>query len=74
MRIAIALIAGLLAAACSGIEFKPGEVSHARREVPPGPGLLSGSDGEFVVIRQSGDPVGDGLVTEENGSEEPSGP
>ena len=73
MRVVLMLLAGLLAA-CSGIEIKPGEVSHARREVPPGPGLLSGSDGEFVIFRQGREPVEDDAPNEENGTDEPAEP
>lgn len=70
MRVALVLLAGLLVA-CSGIEIKPGEVSHNRREIPPGPGLLSGSDGEFVIYRQGGGPLGGDPANDEDGTEEP---
>ena len=73
MRIALMLLAGLLVA-CSGVEIKPGEVSHARREVPPGPGLLSGSDGKFVIFRQGREPAGSGAVNEENEAGEAAEP
>lgn len=73
MRVALLLLAGLLVA-CSGIEIKPGEVSHARREMPPGPGLLSGSDGEFVIFRQGREPVVDDTANEENRTDEPAEP
>jgi len=51
MRVFATLLAGLLLAACSGVEMKPGDKSHRRQEVPPGPGLLSGEQGEFVIFR-----------------------
>lgn len=51
MRFCSTLLAGLLLAACSGVEMKPGDRSHRRQEVPPGPGLLSGEQGEFVIFR-----------------------
>jgi len=51
MRFCSTLLAGLLLAACSGVEMKPGDRSHRRQEVPPGPGLLSGGEGEFVIYR-----------------------
>ena len=73
MRIALMLVAGLLVA-CSGVEIRPGEVSHARREMPPGPGLLSGSDGKFVIFRQGRDPVGGDAINEENESGEAAEP
>lgn len=41
----------LLLTACSSMEIKPGEKSHARREMAPGAGLLTGSEGEFVIFR-----------------------
>lgn len=53
MRFAAGLIC-LLLMACSGVDMKPGETSRNRREIPPGPGLFSGSDGEFVVFRSTG--------------------
>lgn len=51
MRILITLFAGLLLTACAGVEIKPGEKSHARREIPPGPGVLTGQQGEFTIYR-----------------------
>jgi len=74
MRIALTLLAGLLVAACSGVEIKPGEGSHARREIPPGPGLLSGSDGEFVIFRRGASPVEDGAPGEEADPEDQAVP
>jgi len=50
MRAAAAALACLLLVAC-GVEIKPGERSHARREIPPGPGLFTGQQGEFVIFR-----------------------
>ena len=71
MRAALLLLTGLLVA-CSGVEIKPGETSHARREMPPGPGLFSGEDGEFVIFSQGGAPnTDDG---EDPGAGEPPGP
>ena len=50
MRALMAIaFASLLLTACA--EMKPGSVSHARREIPPGPGLFTGKQGEFVVFR-----------------------
>ncbi len=74
MRIVLALLAALLVVACSGVEIKPGEGSHARREIPPGPGLLSGSDGEFVIFRSGASPVEDGATEEEAGPEDQAVP
>lgn len=67
MRIALLLLTGLIVVACSGVEIKPGEGSHARREMPPGPGLLSGSDGEFLIYRQGALPDEDGSPDEGTG-------
>lgn len=51
MRTGSVLLVCLLLAACSGVEMKPGQKSHARRQIPPGPGILSGPQGEFVIYR-----------------------
>jgi|GEM_PF-1433944 len=56
IRVLAALLAATLLAACAGIEMRPGETSHARRDNPPGPGILSGKDGEFVLFRQEAEP------------------
>ncbi len=56
------LIASLLIAGCAGVDIKPGDLSHARREVPPGAGILTGKQGEFVLFRSS-DASGDGDET-----------
>ena len=56
MRVTAILLLGLLLAGC-GWEIKPGERSHARREIPPGAGLLTGQDGEFVILRVEGEPA-----------------
>ena len=66
MRVVAAALACLLLVAC-GVEIKPGERSHARREIPPGAGLFTGKQGEFVIFRledesEAGEPGG---VTEE---------
>ena len=55
MRTLAAVLAVLLLAACAGVEVKPGTKSHARREIPPGPGILTGPQGEFVLFRLKGD-------------------
>ena len=39
----------LLIAGCAGKPFEPTKID----EIPPGPGLLSGDDGEFVIYRRS---------------------
>ena len=54
MRCVAVVLAGLLLGAC-GLEIKPGERSHARREIPPGAGLLTGKQGEFVIFRLEGE-------------------
>jgi hypothetical protein len=48
--IAIALLLALLAAACEPTRL--GEVSHNRREIPPGPGVLTGEDGVWTIWQQ----------------------
>ena len=55
MRALIAILICTFVAAC-GVEMKPGTKSHARRDIPPGPGVLSGEDGEFVLFRIEDDP------------------
>ena len=59
MRALLPLAICLLTAACAGVEMKPGSKPMARREIPPGPGLLTGSQGEFVIFRVEGDPAGE---------------
>ncbi|MDJ0610962.1 MAG: hypothetical protein QNJ67_18455 [Kiloniellales bacterium] len=56
MRLIPLFLAGLLLAGC-GWEIKPGEGSNARREIPPGAGLLTGDQGEFVIFRVEGEPA-----------------
>jgi len=41
----------LTAVACSDLKMEPGTKSAARRDVPPGAGLLTGPKGEFVIFR-----------------------
>ncbi len=67
MRSLAALLAGLVLAACAGVEIKQGQGSHARRDVAPGPGLFTGEEGEFVLFRVEGDSAEDG----EAGDDEP---
>ncbi len=55
MRALATVLLCLFVVAC-GVEMKPGTKSHARRDIPPGPGVLSGEDGEFVIFRVEGDP------------------
>ena len=55
MRACAAVLACLLVVACAGVEMKQGTKSHARREIPPGPGILTGPQGEFVLFRLEGD-------------------
>ena len=47
-RLAVALSMGLGLAGCAAAPFDYTPVD----EIPPGPGLLSGEDGEFVVYRR----------------------
>ena len=55
MRALTTLLACLLLVACAGVEMKPGTKSHARRDIPPGPGILTGEQGEFVLFRLEGE-------------------
>jgi hypothetical protein len=47
-RLGIALLAGLWLAGCAAEPFDYTPVD----DIPPGPGLLSGEDGEFVIYRR----------------------
>jgi hypothetical protein len=47
-RLAIALSSALWLGACAAEPFDYTPVD----EIPPGPGLLSGEDGEFVIYRR----------------------
>ena len=47
-RVVIAVAVGLWLAACAAEPFDYTPVD----EIPPGPGLLSGEDGEFVIYRR----------------------
>ena len=49
MRIFILLLC-LLVAAC-GVTMKPGSEPRNRRDIPPGPGVMTGEQGEFVLYR-----------------------
>ena len=69
MRAVAAALACLLFGAC-GMEIKPGERSHARREIPPGPGLFTGQEGEFVIFRMEEE--ADGAEPAEESPEEQS--
>ena len=55
MRALTTLLACLLLVACAGVEMKPGTKSHARRDIPPGPGILTGEHGEVVLLRLEGE-------------------
>lgn len=37
--------------ACGGVELKPGDTARNSREIREGPGILTGSRGEFVIFR-----------------------
>ena len=36
---------------CSDVEMKPGDRARNNRDIPQGPGLFTGSQGEFVIYR-----------------------
>ena len=50
MRTIIILVLCLLVAAC-GVTMKPGSEPRNRRDIPPGPGIMTGEQGEFVLYR-----------------------
>jgi len=52
MRAASVIFGCVLFLGCAGVEMKPGEQSYDRRGMPPGPGLFSGEQGEFVLYRR----------------------
>ena len=49
MRVFILLLC-LLVAAC-GVTMKPGSEPRNRRDIPPGRGIMTGEQGEFVLYR-----------------------
>lgn len=51
MRAGVLLFVCLAIAACSGIDIKAGQKPNARRDIPPGAGMLTGEKGEFVIFR-----------------------
>ncbi|WP_420347675.1 hypothetical protein [Pelagibius sp.] len=55
----VALAVGLAVTACSGVTLKPGEQKRNAREIRPGPGLLTGPGGEFVIFRLEEDEAAD---------------
>ncbi len=55
MRGLAAVLACALLLGCAGVEMKPGTKPHARRDIPPGPGILTGEQGEFVLFRLEGE-------------------
>jgi len=57
MRALLLFALCLLAGGCADLDMKPGSKPMARREIPPGPGLLTGSQGEFVIFRMEGSPA-----------------
>ncbi len=67
MRAAIILLC-LLVTAC-GVTMKPGTEPRNRREIPPGPGILSGDEGEFVIFRVKREPPAK-QTSDKNGEED----
>jgi len=45
------LVVALGLAACGGKPLHPSKYKDPGGEIPPGPGLFSGEDGEFVLER-----------------------
>lgn len=71
LRFPMALTGLLLAvslAACSGIEVKRGEQARYNRDVPLGPGLLTGPTGEFVILRVDEEAVPEEALPAEQGA------
>lgn len=62
MRAACVMLAGLIIAGCA--EMRPGQTSYNRREIPPGPGLFTSEEGEWVIYRKQ-EPVAAEETTEE---------
>ncbi len=63
------LLLCLFVTAC-GVTMKPGTEARNRQQIPPGPGLLSGEDGEFVIFRVQRDPPAEQASDEEGEKEE----
>jgi len=63
LLLAFALATGL--AACEGVEFREAEY-QAVDEIPEGPGLFTGEDGEYILLRQG--PAADEAGAEEDGA------
>ena len=51
-----AILAGLVVAACSGVEMKPGTQARNNNDIRQGPGVLTESKGEFVISRIEDEP------------------
>ena len=54
LLLVLILVIALSVAGCS--QWKPYRPPESR-EIPVGPGLLSGEDGEFVIYRKKSDPA-----------------
>jgi hypothetical protein len=46
----VGLLAGLLAAAC--VPIRPADPPRNNTEIPQGPGLFTGAEGELVILRR----------------------
>lgn len=69
-RIVVLWAAALLIAGCAGIKpYDP----PAYREAPPGNGLLTGADGEFVIYQKADeiDPDGEAIENKNTGQKQP---
>lgn len=51
----LVLFLGLAVASCGGKPLDPSKWQEPAGEIPPGPGLFSGDDGEFVLYREGRD-------------------
>jgi hypothetical protein len=54
-RLAVATVIALLGGGCAAGAPQCNEVSYNRRELPPGPGVLSGPSGGYTIYRRGKD-------------------
>ncbi len=71
MRALVVLLC-LLVVAC-GVTMKPGKEARNRREIPPGPGVITGEEGEFVIYRVKRTPPAKKASDEEEEADDQDG-
>jgi hypothetical protein len=54
-RLVVAMVIALLLGGCAAGAPKCNKVSYNRRELPPGPGVLSGPSGSYTIYRRGKD-------------------